>query len=51
MPKHDDRSRRAWLYGKLCMALLSQKLARVGGAISPWGYGLVEEAEDTQPLA
>ena len=51
MPKHDDRSRRAWLYGKLFMALLSQKLARVGGAISPWGYGLVEEAEDTQPLA
>ena len=51
VPKHDDRSRRGWLYGKLFVALLSQKLARVGGAISPWGYGLVEETEDTQPLA
>ena len=51
VPKHYDRSRRAWLYGKLFVALLSQKLARVGGAISPWGYDLPEEAEDTQPLA
>ncbi len=51
VPKHDDRSCRAWLYGKLFVALLSQKPGRVGGAISPWGYGLPEEAEDTQPLA
>ncbi len=51
VPKHDDRSRRAWLYGRLFVALLSQKLARIGGAISPWGYGLPEEAEDTQQVA
>jgi hypothetical protein len=38
VPKHDDQSSRAWLYGKLFVALLSQRLARVGRTISPWGY-------------
>lgn len=40
LPKHDERSSRAWLYGKLLVALLTQKLVRVGSAISPWGYEL-----------
>lgn len=44
VPKHDDQSTRAWLYGKLFVALLSQKLARVGSTISPWGYELPEIA-------
>jgi DDE family transposase len=51
VPKKDDQSSRAWLYGKLFVALLSQKLARVGCAISPWGYYLPEEAADSQSLA
>lgn len=51
VPKHDDQSCRAWLYGKLFVALLSQKLARVGSAVSPWGYYLPEQAPDTQPVA
>ena len=52
VPKHDDQSSRAWLYGKLFVALLSQKLARIGSAISPWGYYLPEEeAADTQQVA
>jgi Transposase DDE domain len=51
VPKQDDQSSRAWLYGKLFVALLSEKLVRVGSAISPWGYHLPEEAADTQPLA
>jgi len=51
VPKHDDQSSRAWLYGKLFVALLSQKLTRVGGAVSPWGYYLAEQAPDTEPLA
>jgi len=38
LPKHDDGSSRAWLYGKLFVALLAQKLMRVGRDISPWGY-------------
>ena len=38
LPKHDERSSRAWLYGKLLIALLGQKLMRIGRDISPWGY-------------
>jgi len=40
VPKHDDRSCRAWLYGKLLIALLTQKLIRIGRAISPSGCSL-----------
>ena len=40
VPKHDDRSARAWLYGKLLIVLLGQKLERLGRDISPWGYRL-----------
>jgi hypothetical protein len=40
LPKHDARNSRAWLYGKLFIALLTQKLIRTGRAISPWGYTL-----------
>jgi Transposase DDE domain len=40
LPKYDERSSRAWLYGKLFVALLTQKLVRVGRDISPWGYEL-----------
>lgn len=40
LPKHDERSSRAWLYGKMLVALLTQKLVRLGASISPWGYEL-----------
>ena len=40
VPKHDDQSSRAWLYGKLLVALLSQRLAQMGKTTSPWGYNL-----------
>jgi hypothetical protein len=50
LPKHDDRSARAWLYGKLLVALLTQKLIRIGRDISPWGYPL-PLASSHQPLA
>jgi hypothetical protein len=42
LPKHADQSARAWLYGKLLIALLGQKLERLGRDISPWGYRLPE---------
>lgn len=42
LPKHDEHSARAWLYGKLLVALLGQKLVRLGRDISPWGYRLPE---------
>jgi len=38
VPKHDDRSSRAWLYGKLLVTLLAQKLMRIGRDISPSGH-------------
>jgi len=45
LPKYDPNSARAWLYGKLFLALLTEKLARITGAFSPWGYHL------PQPMA
>ena len=51
VPKQDDQSSRAWLYGKLLVALLSQKLARVGSVLSPWGYYLPQETALAEPLA
>lgn len=38
LPKYDDQSSRAWLYGKLFVALLTQKLVRIGRELSPWGF-------------
>jgi len=43
VPKHDEQSSHAWLYGKLLVALLSQKLTRMGTAFSPWGYRFSDE--------
>jgi hypothetical protein len=44
LPKSDAQSSRAWLYGKLFVALLTQKLVRTGREISPWGYLLTGHA-------
>ena len=38
VPKYDDDSAKAWLYGKLFVALLVEKLLHHARAISPWGY-------------
>ena len=38
LPKYDDRSTRAWLYGKLFVGLLTEKLVHYARAVSPWGY-------------
>ncbi len=38
LPKHDEVSSRAWLYGKLFTGLLIEKLIHYSKAISPWGY-------------
>ena len=40
LPKHDDDSAKAWLYGKMFVALLTQKLVDYASSISPWGYTL-----------
>jgi len=44
LPKYDDQSSKAWLYGKLLTALLTQKIVRIGRDFSPWGYFLEREA-------
>jgi hypothetical protein len=46
LPKSQDDSSRAWLYGKLFVALLTQKLIYTGRAISPWGYDLPAPPSD-----
>ena len=51
VPKQDDVSSRAWLYAKLLVALLAERLARVGSAVSPWGYFLDADTQGSQPLA
>jgi hypothetical protein len=43
VPKHDDKSTRAWLYGKLFIALLTEELICHADSISPWGYRLAKE--------
>ncbi len=50
LPKYDDRSSRAWLYGKLFIALLTEKMTRVATTISPWGYS-IPQTENTQQVA
>jgi len=42
LPKHSDESSKAWLYGKLFVALLTEKLIKYASSISPWGYNLEE---------
>ena len=44
VPKYDADSARAWLYGKLFVALLVEKLLEHARAISPWGYALPSPA-------
>jgi hypothetical protein len=51
VPKTDEQSSRAWLLGKLLVALLSQKLARIGRATSPWGYLFSPKSQTTKQLA
>jgi hypothetical protein len=43
LPKYDDVSARAWLYGKLFVGLLTEKLIHSARVISPWGYCLQRE--------
>ena len=38
LPKYDEASSRAWLYGKLFIGLLTEKLLQYATRISPWGY-------------
>jgi Transposase DDE domain len=50
LPKYDEDSAKAWLYGKLFVALLTEKLIHHARTLSPWGYKLALTA-NSQPLA
>ena len=41
LPKYDPRSCRAWLYGKLVVALLAERMVDSAQRFSPWGYELM----------
>jgi len=44
LPKYDEDSAHAWLYGKLFVTLLTEKLIRHANALSPWGFSLAHQA-------
>src|SRR6516165_6391998 len=44
LPKQDQESSTAWLYGKLFVALLTDKVLAQARAFSPWGYYLPSPA-------
>ena len=46
LPKYHDDSAQAWIYGKLFIALLTEKIIRYADSISPWGV-----STQLQPLA
>jgi hypothetical protein len=50
VPKRDDQSSRSWLYAKLLIALLGEKMARIGRSFSPWGY-IQPQTPNPQPMA
>ena len=41
LPKHDPDSCKAWLHGKLVVALLVEKIYQEAESFSPWGYPLL----------
>lgn len=51
LPKSDPASSRAWLYGKLLVALLTEKMQRYAKAFSPWGAHWCEQDAPAQPVA
>lgn len=42
LPKYTDSSARAWLYGKMLVALIVEKLCAQLGAFSPWRHAIGE---------
>lgn len=51
LPKDDEESSKAWLYGKLLVALLSERLIEKAESFSPWGYELLAPPSKPVPLA
>ena len=51
LKKHDSQASRAWLQGKLLVALLIDALLQTAERISPWGYYACEIQTNALPLA
>ena len=51
LPKSDERSSRAWVYGKLLIALLTEKMQRHAASLSPWGGRWLDQDPPPEPLA
>lgn len=45
LPKHDEDSAKAWLFGKLLIGLLAENIIQTADSISPWGYIKITEEE------
>ena len=50
LPKFDDESAKAWLYGKLLVALLTEKIVRHARTLSPWGYSVQAYAQHMEGI-
>ena len=51
LPKSDERSSRAWVYGKLLIALVTEKMQRQAESLSPWGGRWLDQDPPPEPLA
>lgn len=51
LPKQDKESVEAWLYGKLFVALITQKIIEYADSFSPWGYDLEKITTSAKSLA
>lgn len=51
LPKYDPASSRAWLYGKLLVALLTERMQRYARAFSPWGTRWFDQDAPEESLA
>jgi len=51
LPKSDARSSRAWVCGKLLIALLTEKMQRHAANLSPWGGRWLDHDPPPEPLA
>jgi hypothetical protein len=50
LPKHDEESAKAWLFGKLLAGLLAEKIIETADSISPWGYLKIGQEGQTQAV-
>lgn len=50
LPKHNNDSSRAWLFGKLLMGLLADSTIKAADSFSPWGYIKIKQEHKAMPI-